>query len=458
MWSQIPSLMFSSWLLMEITRASQVRIAKPGCKDHGGNITIPSPFGIGPKCYHNHWFDSCQREVSPIQQEIKKRTLVISTASTGLCGTTNGGSSELLKPALSSYDLRGSPFLYSKKHNVLLVGGCGGSVTVVDTKLQTVAGCAAVCINGSEVTKSCYGLGCCQTTIPFSLDHYGFKAVNLRVVPNVSECLVVALVDSSSIINKAIDTQLSDFAPAPTVLEWRMENLPVQSPSYANSTCELRKSGADDEGGYVCRCRADFYQGNPYLPFGCQKRRDIRLKSKYFKRNGGLLLKQQMSSEDSSSFERIKIFTSHEREKAIDGCNENRILGKGGQGTVFKGILPDGKIVSIKRSKIVNERQLNVFINEMVILSQINHRNAVKLLGCCLETEVPLLVYEYVPNGTLAQHIHNPSEEFPFTWEMRLQIATDTANALAYMHSSSCIPIFQRYKIIQHPFGQQVQS
>ncbi|XP_021734402.1 wall-associated receptor kinase-like 8 [Chenopodium quinoa] len=102
-------------------------------------------------------------------------------------------------------------------------------------------------------------------------------------------------------------------------------------------------------------------------------------------------------------------------------------------------------IVAIKKSNIVEEEnQVGEFINEMVILSRINHRNIVKLLGCCLETEVPLLVYEFIPNGTLFHHIHNPCEEFPITWKMRLQIASDSAGALAYLHSSSSIPIFHR--------------
>lgn len=112
---------------------------------------------------------------------------------------------------------------------------------------------------------------------------------------------------------------------------------------------------------------------------------------KFFRRNGGMLLKQQLARKEGN-VEMSKIFTSNELQKATDNFNKNRVLGQGGQGTVYKGMLVDGRIVAVKRSKAMDEDRVEEFINEVVVLAQINHRNIVKLLGCCLETEVPILV------------------------------------------------------------------
>ncbi|KAM5583765.1 wall-associated receptor kinase-like 1 [Rosa sericea] len=174
-----------------------------------------------------------------------------------------------------------------------------------------------------------------------------------------------------------------------------------------------------------------------------QKRKNKIRKELFFKRNGGLLLQQQLSSGEVN-VEKIRLFTSEELEKSTDKFNIDRILGQGGQGTVYKGMLTDGRIVAIKKSKIVSEGQLSDFINEVVILSQINHRNVVQLLGCCLENEVPLLVYEFIPNGTLSKYIQGQIEEFPLTWKIRLRIATEIAGALFYLHSAASFPIFHR--------------
>ena len=174
-----------------------------------------------------------------------------------------------------------------------------------------------------------------------------------------------------------------------------------------------------------------------------KRRSEIKLKKKFFKRNGGLLLQQQLSSSEHN-VQNTKLFNSKELDTATDQFNESRILGKGGQGTVYKGMLTDGRIVAIKKCNIVDEGNLEQFINEIIILSQINHRNVVKLLGCCLETEVPLLVYEFIPNGTLSQYLHEEIEEFPLTWDMRLRIAIEVAGALSYLHSAASLPIYHR--------------
>ncbi|CDP11263.1 unnamed protein product [Coffea canephora] len=175
-----------------------------------------------------------------------------------------------------------------------------------------------------------------------------------------------------------------------------------------------------------------------------QKRRNKKKQQGHFERNGGLLLEKQLSATDGA-IEKTRIFISRELEAATDGFNESRILGQGGQGTVYKGILADGRVVAIKKSK-VDKSLLGQFINELVIVSQVNHRNVVKLLGCCLETEVPLLVYEFIPNGTLFSLIHNDNEAefFRFTWSLRLKVAAEVAGALAYLHSGLSIPVFHR--------------
>ncbi|KAK5832257.1 hypothetical protein PVK06_016058 [Gossypium arboreum] len=180
-----------------------------------------------------------------------------------------------------------------------------------------------------------------------------------------------------------------------------------------------------------------------WVYLGLKQRKLSKRKQQNFQQNGGILLLEQLSKHEECGVT-TKIFTVEELKKATNNYHESRILGKGGQGTVYKGILPDGRSVAIKKSIIGDQSQVQQFVNEVIVLSQINHRNVVKLLGCCLETSVPLLVYEYVRNGTLFDYLHNVDHASVMSWEARLRMATEAAEALSYLHFAASPPIIHR--------------
>ncbi|XP_048132539.1 wall-associated receptor kinase-like 9 [Rhodamnia argentea] len=173
-----------------------------------------------------------------------------------------------------------------------------------------------------------------------------------------------------------------------------------------------------------------------------RNRRDRIVKEKLFEQNGGLLLQQKFSPHGRDG--RAAIFSEEDMRRATDNYSQSRFLGQGGFGTVYKGMLSDGTIVAVKKSKTIDRGQIEQFINEVVVLSQVSHRNIVKLIGCCLETKLPLLVYEFIPNGTLSQHIHQQDKDCSLSWEDRYRIACEVAGAIAYMHSAASIPIYHR--------------
>jgi serine/threonine protein kinase len=174
-----------------------------------------------------------------------------------------------------------------------------------------------------------------------------------------------------------------------------------------------------------------------------ERRMLASIKEKYFRQHGGLLLLEQISSGQGTSF---TIFTEAELMEVTDQFDDKNVLGRGGHGTVYKGTLKNGTAVAIKRCiSMTDEHHRKEFGKEMIILSQVNHKNIVKLLGCCLEVEVPILVYEFIPNGTLSQFIHGingggrSSTSIPFS--TRLRIAHESAMALDCLHSCASPPI-----------------
>ncbi|XP_022989772.1 wall-associated receptor kinase 3-like [Cucurbita maxima] len=239
--------------------------------------------------------------------------------------------------------------------------------------------------------------------------------------------------------------------------------------------CKHKDKCSNTEGNYTCHCPKNFHGdgrkggkgctknstssipiiigigvGLPVLLIatttiylGYKKLKFIKQKQLFFQKNGGFVLQRQLSQCNSPK-DIVRIFSQEELEKATNNYAQDTIAGKGGYGTVFKGVLDDGLTIAIKKSKFMDESQTSQFINEVIVLSQINHRNVVKLLGCCLETQVPLLVYEFVTNGTLFDHIHDTTKHVPLSWEARLRIASETAGVISYLHSSASIPIIHR--------------
>ncbi|KAL9377312.1 hypothetical protein Peur_031432 [Populus x canadensis] len=404
-------------------------------------------------------------------------------------------------------DLEGSPFVFSSE-NYFIARGCDNLALMTQNQSTIGGCMSICDKNSDSTMASCSGINCCQTRIPSFLKVFNVTMKGLDDVRGSSgknECRSAYLIAQRRWIYYGEYYSVGgsfdyyyyrrdrDYVPA--VLDWGIdkrvfeslvENGSFYNTSYTSMCTNVNSSiNSNNQSSTVqCFCYPGFV-GNPYLNGICQagraydnyrrkikakmagigvgvgfgalflliglwwlykvfkRKRSEKLKKKYFKRNGGLLLQEQLSSGEVN-VEKIKMFPSKELDKATDHYNVNRTLGQGGQGTVYKGMLADGKIVAVKKSKVIDEGNLRQFINEVVLLSQINHRNVVKLLGCCLETEVPLLVYEFIPNGTLFQFLHDPNEEFPLTWEMRLRIAAEVAGALFYLHSAASLPIFHR--------------
>jgi len=139
-----------------------------------------------------------------------------------------------------------------------------------------------------------------------------------------------------------------------------------------------------------------------------------------------------------------RMFQLKEVKKATNGFSQQRFLGSGGFGEVYKGELQDGTLVAVKKARVGNLKSTEQVLNEVAILSQVNHKNLVRLLGCCVESELPFMIYEYISNGTLYDHLHGRYCSNFLNWKTRLKVAFQTAEALAYLHSAAHTPIYHR--------------
>ncbi|XBI44308.1 hypothetical protein VPH35_108957 [Triticum aestivum] len=161
------------------------------------------------------------------------------------------------------------------------------------------------------------------------------------------------------------------------------------------------------------------------------------LKWKYFKKNRGQLL--QLLVPQRADIAEKMIITLEGLEKATNNFDKAHELGRGGHAIVYKGILSDLHIVAIKKPTMVGQREIGEFINEVAILSQINHRNIVNYMVVVLKQKYHCWS-EFISNGTLYDHLHVEGPR-SLPWDARLRIATEIAKSLAYLHSTAIIRI-----------------
>jgi serine/threonine protein kinase len=156
--------------------------------------------------------------------------------------------------------------------------------------------------------------------------------------------------------------------------------------------------------------------------------------------------REEILNANNTSGRTAKNFTGRELKRATGNFSRDNLLGAGGYGEVYKGVLADGTVVAVKCAKLGNTKSTDQVLNEVRVLSQVNHRSLVRSLGCCVDLEQPLMVYEFIPNGTLADHLYGALSlsRPPLPWRQRLAIAHQTAEGIAYLHFAAVPPIYHR--------------
>ncbi|XP_057752381.1 G-type lectin S-receptor-like serine/threonine-protein kinase At4g27290 [Arachis stenosperma] len=129
---------------------------------------------------------------------------------------------------------------------------------------------------------------------------------------------------------------------------------------------------------------------------------------------------------------------------ATDHFSPSNILGEGGYGPVYKGVLANGREVAVKRLSLKSGQGPQEFKNEVTLIANLQHRNLVKLLGCCIDNDERILIYEYMPNRSLDHFIFDQTGSKVLRWNMRLHIISGIARGLLYLHQDSRLRIIHR--------------
>ncbi|XP_019258707.1 PREDICTED: serine/threonine-protein kinase CDL1 isoform X2 [Nicotiana attenuata] len=161
---------------------------------------------------------------------------------------------------------------------------------------------------------------------------------------------------------------------------------------------------------------------------------------------GGCLHGGSSGQMPQSKLRGVQVFTYKELEMSTDKYSEANVIGNGGYGVVYKGVLTDGTVAAIKVLQREGKQWERSFRLEVDLLSRLHSPYLVELLGYCADQQHRLLIFDYMPNGSLQQHLHSPHKQSKnsLNWGVRLRIALDCARALEYLHEHTTPSVIHR--------------
>ncbi|KAK9714807.1 hypothetical protein RND81_06G121800 [Saponaria officinalis] len=150
------------------------------------------------------------------------------------------------------------------------------------------------------------------------------------------------------------------------------------------------------------------------------------------------------AEESDSSSSELPFYSRNEIATATDSFSFNNKLGEGGFGTVYKGRLRNGQEIAVKKLALNSGQGIQEFKNEVRLIAKLQHRNLVKMLGCCIQGEEKMLIYEFMPNKSLDSFIFKGENKSSLDWKKRVDIIMGIARGMLYLHQDSRLKIIHR--------------
>ncbi|VFQ67169.1 unnamed protein product [Cuscuta campestris] len=177
------------------------------------------------------------------------------------------------------------------------------------------------------------------------------------------------------------------------------------------------------------------------LPTGSRSDLHIRVANSELGRQRAKI--ENVDASSKVNLEDLPLFRFEELAVATNNFSESNKLGKGGFGPVYNGKLPNGREIAVKRLSRSSGQGMEEFMNEVLLISKLQHRNLVRIRGCCIENKETMLVYEYMPNKSLDFFLFDQSQEI-LDWRKRFDIIEGICRGLVYLHRDSRVKIIHR--------------